>query len=75
MEGGASDIEDGKPEDAAPHVWMAQPRTTNMGSESQVKTITDSSPLEMEEGQEWSTDGQRQGTRQQPVKIATPRLA
>ena len=67
MEGGASDIEDGKPEDAAPHVWMAQPRTTNMGSESQVKTITDSSPLEMEEGQEWSKDEQRQGTQQQPL--------
>ena len=67
MEGGASDIEDGKPEDAGPHVWMAQPRTTNMGSESQVKTITDSSPLEMEEGQEWSKDEQRQGTQQQPL--------
>ena len=67
MEGGASDIEDRKPGDAAPHVWMTQPRATNTGSESQVKTITDSSPLGMEEGQEYSMDGQRQGTQQQPL--------
>jgi hypothetical protein len=67
MEGGACDIEDRQPGDTGPHVWMAQPRATNAGSESQVEIFNDSSPLGMEEGQEGSKDGQRQGTQQRPL--------
>jgi hypothetical protein len=57
MGGGASNVEDRRQEDAAPHVWMSQLRTTDMGSESKVKVNVDSPLMRMEEGQEWDKDG------------------
>ena len=65
---GASDIKNKRLEDAGLPVWKTPPRVTDAGNERKAKVSADSSPQQMEEGQEWDKDEQQRRTQQLPLQ-------